>query len=267
MSGRLTFGDEALIKQFFGRYQVAFERSTAGATLERAELHGKLRPRDPDTGKDVFVSNDEQLVKLEQKYPAAREPRIAGGRIVYCDREVTAYPTAEMRAEGGYEIDSEVLIRYALVTRRLMALERQHKLSVQVLEAYYGDRGARCSEPRRDDDGKLIPAVGQLVALYPLTAAGRELLRLSEEPSTPRVGKKSQKKQRPRFHLTALERMENIVRQPQGRQHELLALAQRQATALLHEACERWNTIAGKHRVDIANRAKVARRWVERSHA
>jgi hypothetical protein len=229
MSGRITFGDERLLQQFFGRYQVAFERSTAGATLENASLLGQLRPDGVHANADL---RPEQYLKIEQKYPAAPEPRVVDGRVVYSALEITAYPTAETRNEGGYEPDSEVLIRYALVTRRLMQLERQSRTSVQVLEAYFGDRGARCSEPKRDDDGRLVAAVGRLVAVYPITAAGKDLLHESSKKS--------------RLHLTPIARMENIVRQPSAEQKALLAKAERSATAMLHEACERWNTIAGR---------------------
>lgn len=236
-AARLLPGDESMLERFFGHDQVAFERSTAGPMLDNQKLFGRLRPHGLHHSAEV---PDDELLRVDQKYPSAAWPSVCDGVIVYDDRELTAQPIRETRSSGGgYDADSDqmhtTLVRYAVVSRRLMQLERTSRVSLQVLEAYYGDRGALCSEPKRDDDGKVIAQpVGRLVAVYPLTATGGRLLRASDD------GKRA------RFHLAPMQRMENIVRQPGTQERkELLARVLREAEQLFADACSAWNALRG----------------------
>ncbi|HEX2676752.1 MAG TPA: hypothetical protein VHM19_08935, partial [Polyangiales bacterium] len=222
-------------------------------------------PINPMTGKDIEITNEEeQLISVADKYPTPRAPVYGKhGQVIGHEDAYTAQQSQSAHRGGGKTRDDDAyetaLIEFGKVTRRLLAIGRQHERSVLVLEAYYGDRGEQCEQPRRWEtkDGERVvevviaAAVGRIVALYPLTGAGRELLRLSEP--TPGKGKKTRKKQAQapsaNLRMTKIARLENIVRQPQGQQQlELLGRAQHEAELMLHEAHERWNTVSGHNR-------------------
>jgi hypothetical protein len=137
--------DESELEWFFSKGQIAFERSTFGGMLERAELYSVARLYRPET--EPIHDN--------------------AGRVIGHEQIVTARPTAELRQASGYEPDLHTLQRYAHISALLRLVERQSRRAVQVLELLYGDLGQRWapSEP-----------FGRLGALFHITPKGRQLL-------------------------------------------------------------------------------------------
>lgn len=75
---------------------------------------------------------------------------------------VTVNKAPEGGNEEGWCPDDEALVRYALVSRRL---DRMTDSGIEVLQLFYGDRGARWAGTKE----------GRLLALYHLTPAGAKL--------------------------------------------------------------------------------------------
>lgn len=80
----------------------------------------------------------------------------------------TTMTVRHQHAPASYTPDDRELERFARVSRRLLAVSRTDALAHRVLELYYGDSGARWSHQQ---------GVGQVAAIYPLTATGRALAR------------------------------------------------------------------------------------------
>lgn len=137
--------DEADLEWYFSAGTVAFERSTFGATLERADMFSVAR-----------------LYHCEQRpvYDAA-------GHCIGHERAISARPTAEVRQHGGYTPNSETLQRYAYVSTLLKRVAAQERVSALVLEHIYGDLGQRWA---------VNELYGRLGALFHLTARGKSLL-------------------------------------------------------------------------------------------
>lgn len=151
VSSKLSRTDQGELQWFFGRGQVAFERSTMGGMLERAHTFN--------------------LQTIRERNKAN------GGESVDPHGPITARPTAEVRAAPGHVPDDVALDTYARVSRRLLAVEREWWLAAVVLERFFGDTGARWA----DSDEKRI------FALYPLTRAGGKLLRVDAKAHPDRV--------------------------------------------------------------------------------
>lgn len=136
---------EAALDWYFGEGASLFERSTFGAMLERSSMYKVKRTVDPEL----------MRARLE------REPHEAPPGAL------TARPKSGQAPSSGYTPEESLLSRYARVSRLVRAVLEQDELSAAVLGAYYGDIGARWGRS----------PYGRIFAVYPLTAAGRELLR------------------------------------------------------------------------------------------
>lgn len=143
---RWSHRDEADLLWYHGIGQAAFERSTFGGMLERAELFGTL-------GVQVWPSS-------QPVYDTS------GFIVIDWERAISARPTAEMRPAAGYTPDDTVLQRYAHMSLMMMRVERVDRLSAAVICELFGDAGARWAAT---DDGRLG-------ALYHLTARGRAMI-------------------------------------------------------------------------------------------
>ena len=86
-------------------------------------------------------------------------PDCRGAGYVECNPVRVA---SSSRGESGYEVDGATQERYSRVSRQLQSIG---PINASVLQAYYGDIGARWqSRP------------GRIFAVYPLTAAGKNIL-------------------------------------------------------------------------------------------
>jgi len=155
---RIALRDEALLQWYFR--QVAFERSTTGAMLERAEMF--LTP-----ARQYTAERARELAPLYLRRKA-NDP--------WDPRPLTAVPTAEMRAPAGYVPNDDDLTRAAIVGRRLMAMERAGAVEeMGSLELVYGVVGAHY-EDRPADQGPMP----RLYALLHVTTTGMKLLDKAE---------------------------------------------------------------------------------------
>lgn len=217
MLTRLSPRDESDLLWFFSRGQISFERSTMGSMLERSELFSV------------------------QHYPEQRRVYDAAGRCIGFESGITARPTAELRAPGGYVPDDDVLTRYAHVSAVLKRVERASPLAARVFESFYGDLGERWA--------LLSDDYGRLGALFHLTDKGRELLRAEVEQrrralEASKTARKRRKAASAQLHVTQVERMENLVHQctAAGRR-EVLARCCVQARELEREARTVWSHV------------------------
>ncbi len=157
MATKITPSDEADISFYYGA-QGMFARSTFGGMLQRAEMAAYdsegNRTAMPHAGWHWLPGGEDAPMFV-------RKP---GGD-----------------GEQGYEIDDRDLFRFARVSRRLLAIEQMDPPSKRVLEAYYGDRGARWAALAVDDVAgiKVVrkgSGPGAIASLYVLTKPGVELL-------------------------------------------------------------------------------------------
>jgi len=145
--------DESDLLWYFGPGQTAFERSTMGGMLERAEAFGSVT------------------------YTWPMEPVLTAAGVCIGHRSaITARPTAETHEVSGYVPDDRVLERYAHVSRLVMLVERRSQLSATVLALYFGESGNRWALGTTGH--------GRVGALYHLTDKGRALVAAaSAEPN------------------------------------------------------------------------------------
>jgi hypothetical protein len=139
-----------------------FWRSPMGPMLDRARAE-----RFTSDGRPVGQSREWDWLPPNGKHKPEAHMQLMGQR----------------RGEGGgYELDSEDVIRHGSISRRIMEISRRNPRHYGVLAAYYSDRGSRwaaASQDRFDRDGKLLAkgvGPGALVAIYPLTPSGRALI-------------------------------------------------------------------------------------------
>lgn len=217
MITRLSPRDESDLIWFYSRGSCSFERSTLGPMLERSELFSV------------------------QQYPGQRRVLDAAGRCIGFESAITARPTAELRAPGGYVPDDDVLTRYAHVSAVLKRVERESPRAASVFECLYGDLGERWALLSTD--------YGRIGALFHLTDKGRELLRLEAEQrrralEATRTGRKKKKSAAAMLHVTEVGRMENLVHQcnAAGRR-EVLARCCVQARELERDARGVWSLV------------------------
>lgn len=143
--------DEHELEWFFSKGQIAFERSTFGGLLERAELFSAAG-RVPPAAELVYDDD---------------------GHVIGQCSGITARPTAELREQSGYVPDNETLVRYAHVSMLMTLVERESRQASQVLELLYGDLGQRWAPT--------VP-YGRIGALFHITAKGRKLLDACDNP-------------------------------------------------------------------------------------
>lgn len=222
---------------FFGLGQTAFERSTTGPMLDRAELYASAGER---------VWTGEQFDVIES------------GLIRYA--EISARPTAEVHAPGGYEPSLTDLERYARVSRALMLVERASRMHALVLESFFGDLGEGWAATKR----------GRLGSLYHLTETGARVLELSETKAseTARKARKQAAKKHGRtwdaasdekreererqsmHHLTSAQRMWGlvIVADRQQRFRDAFVRVDREAEGMHRSACQAWTAESERER-------------------
>jgi hypothetical protein len=140
----LSNRDVASLTWYFGEGISAFERSTFGPMLERAEAFH---------------------VPWELRRPA---------------NDVTARPTAETRHHGGVEPDHKLLVRYGEVSRRLQGCTPTARA---VLEAMHGDLGARWARHERGRFVALfhLTASGKRLLEHARNRASASQLELSDQ--------------------------------------------------------------------------------------
>lgn len=189
---------------YFGLGQTVFERSTFGGMLERAEMFGGVKHA-----------------------PVAREPVFdsrTGACIIGHESALSARPTAELRPEAGYVPDDGQLHLYAVVSARVMRVERLHAMSAVVLETIFGDAGQRWTGT----------AHGRLGALYHLTAKGRAIC--TEAAKVPGA-----------IDMTSAQRIEAMCAvqavQPKPERTQQLAFCMAQAEMLELQARATWHQV------------------------
>lgn len=195
--------EELELEWFFSAGQVAFERSTCGGMLERAEMFSVARHA-PAPLRAVYARD---------------------GEVIAHEREITARPTAELRAPAGYMPDGNTLQRYAVVSTRLKRLAARSRKHALVLECLYGDFGQRWVG--NDHHGR----VG---AIYHLTVKGRALI--DQANAIPGA-----------IELPDIARMEVICAvqrvQPKPERGQALAYCRTQAQAMAQAARAAWSLV------------------------
>jgi len=155
-------------------------------------------------------------------------------------RQITAWPTgSSIRSHlgGSVSIGEVDMARMGVIAGRLAAVDdygpEVKPSPVAVLAAYYGEAG------------------DQLLPLYPLTDAGRRLLRRSQNVMV---------------DLTPMQRLENELaedrRQTDAGRKALIDRAHDQAVELYQSACRTWNRVV--HVDDVMARAAARRERRER---
>lgn len=222
---RISSRDEALI-EFYFREQYRFARSTSASMFERAERLGVdsegRRLEAPDAGWNWQPDGSTAQLELWE----TREP-------------------------GGYELDHVSLVRFALASRRLLAVERASPRAGATLEAYHGERGSRWavySQERQDpESGRRIIGTGpgSIAALYALTAEGQKL-----------IGAERAKAKTTGEHLTDDEVLANAfavqAAQPNAVRRARLEKVRDAAEALLRGAWAVWIKTAPERRTKRA---------------
>lgn len=230
--------DEGLLDWYFGRGQAAFERSTCGPMLDRAKLFSlKKDPDEPET--------PAERARRHRRRPKPKKPTTGtdqaneGGKTAHSGSEkkwdplehyystgLTARPTGGHSPEVRDAPNDKDLFRYAEASRRVSAIAAVDPTAAAVLQAYYGDQGARWGRTE----------LGRIVAVIPLTEAGRELLRRADERSKKRGGKASTA---PEAEQVATEL--HVLRvQPAASRGVLAERARNQALALYARALSLW---------------------------
>lgn len=198
--------DQADLDWFCGAGLAAFERSTCGPMLERAQA--------------FHVKHSVSLEIAE-----ARHRRIVDRRFDLAPPgDLTARPTAEVRESAREEPDHGDLVRYGRVSRRMSMLDYPDQT---VLVAYFGDVGARWGR------GKY----GRIGSLLHLTEAGKRLATRDDKKT-----RGAKVRQTPEARVETAVVLQDI--QPQPARESLLSQGLRQAQELFDRACEAWNYTA-----------------------
>jgi hypothetical protein len=143
-----------------------------------------------------------------------------------CKPSLDAKPTAELKEATREGPDEERLSLLSHVSRRLSVVRKADPLSFQVLEAFYGDSGARWVA--RDKK------FSRLDAVLKYTASGRAQIDRDKKKSR---GAKLELSDDARLENIAAD-VENVVVKPRIDQ------ARMEAVSLYDRACEAWNATA-----------------------
>ena len=169
----ITVGPDDRSLDFFFASERLFYHSTMGAQLERAAAQrGRA---------------DEQRLQPKVVWwwrPNGESPPI--------------YVNTSRGEGGGYELDHADMVMHSRLSRRMRVLCQRSSRAYAILSVYYGDRGARWARTSQDryekgegdEEEKLVArglGYGAIVALYPLTPAGQELLRRERSKSVVRA--------------------------------------------------------------------------------
>lgn len=195
---RMEDWERADLDWFFGVAQALFERSTFGAMLER-QKNLAFDTTACGSCKGSGFSGDDSCprcrgcgfapVQRKGEYRRHAEPRAcppcrgATGRdCEVCGGEgyIEGWSTHVPSGVGDFTHSYEMiemhapLMRHARVGRHLDRLRMLDETSARVLAAFHSDRGARWGRTEKP---------GRIFVVYPLTKAGRTLLRMSENRS------------------------------------------------------------------------------------
>lgn len=203
-SPRIPEHEKALLEWFFSYGQTAFERSTMGPMLDRAETYSL------EAAMTAMQVRGEDISPLHPTKP------------------VTARPTAEVKNVSGYVPDNKTLEKYATVSRRLAMVEREWPVAAAALEYYFGDVGFRSGDTDH----------GRMLSLYTLTASGKKLIELSKR-QTEKDSVTLHLSDHERMAVQA--DLERIPGQSKLKRKMLLRAADREAIELLREAGRIWN--------------------------
>jgi hypothetical protein len=245
---RRRFLDEGALRTHFGRDQaVVRDQSKAGAQLEKAELLGLLRPHGVHENAEL---NEDQYVRVSHKYPSAPWPKMRNGKIVRSSLEITAQPMAETHSSPAHEVsdaEHDAMLRHGETSRRLNSVGAQTngRNCVLALRYYYGERGDQYAAAVLDGKTSEIKSLGvpRIVALYPLTFEGRELLR---------VLRADRAKHGAPDDIKAMQLLRTTVWQGKKAPRDIqerLARCAREAQELLYEAQDRWMGTGAKRRM------------------
>jgi hypothetical protein len=170
---------------FYFQAQCRFERSTFGGALAAAQTHAtgsdgrriRGRRRSWHWQPDAFEGHDALTLRARQGAPA---------------------PPVTLRGDRGdgegYEVEDDVLVRFARASRRMLAVERRSLAAKRALEAYYGDRGcmwAAATCDRRGEGGQVVwrgAGPGSIAALYVLTEGGQRFIVAERARAAKRAG-------------------------------------------------------------------------------
>jgi len=261
----LATGDQSDLEWFFGKGQVAFERSPMGGMLRSAELRtfGSMTCK-ACKGKGYRKSAEkiirDAIANLRQ-WQEMHAEQLADGRIAakmirgskafipehYDDGSckkclgsgwvprarrfgrcgaVTARPK-QTETHDAQEPSTDDLERYGWVSHRLT---RVGERTAHVLAAYFGV-GLRWQDDRR---------LGQIFGVMPMTPAGKTLLKSSK-------AKAISEDVLPNDLILATEAELNMT-QRKPRRTELLDAARKQAETMLRDAEDEWRASASTNR-------------------
>ncbi len=182
---RLSSQQETLLDFYFASGRL-FYRSTLGAQLDRA-----MMLRRTSSGAVVGRAPHWHWRPGDQAPP------------IYVANHVEA---------TGYEVDPRDLVAHSRLSRRMNVLARSNPLAYAVLSIYYGDAGARWARTSQDRFDEADPfrkpiarglGLGAIMALYPFTPSGGELLR-REARTGVLGGRSSQRREEKRIRRALL---------------------------------------------------------------
>lgn len=243
--------------EFFFSADRLFFRSTFGAQLERAAA----RRRSSD-GRAIGGTKPSWAWRPNGEPPP-----------VYVN---------ETRGEGAsYEVDHSDLVMHSRLSRRMRVLCWLNPEAYAVLSVYFGDRGARwaqTSQNRLDSDGgdTVSPGLGfgAIVALYPLTPSGRQLLdrerRRGVGNATTQKATRAEERRRASEHASRLAYLDAAIQESEREEASLMLaleqalLAKKEARARLQAAKESGDSKA-VHAAQtlLKNATRAARRAAE----
>jgi hypothetical protein len=185
----------------------AFERSTAGYMLERAEMY------------------------------STRGTRRSG--------PITAQPIRETKSRNGTEPDDAVLVKYGAVSRRLARVGLADPQAARALGAAFGPEGAKYARHERGRCVAIFPLVEHGRALVK-RSRDRAYLYLRPHAIGPLTRKEDQWRTEALQRLSDADRLrvevelDTITRGKDKERRALITLATREATELLNHALSLW---------------------------
>lgn len=212
--------DAAALSWHFERGLVAFEGSPFGAILDRAKLfgHGSIRCS-RCRGSGVRHSSGSWCTPCNGTGFLDYEL----DRSVNVDEVMPAHD--DSGSSRGYVPDDSMMTRYAVVSRRLSLLPERLQA---VGAAYHGHAGLRCADAH----------AWRMVAVYPLTPAGKRLIRMTPNTYTTDDEREKYHASPPYERAFRHVASERIKSDPNRRQ--LIEAAEQQATELYLAFVDAW---------------------------
>lgn len=220
--------DQAALSWYFTAGASAFERSTMGPMLDRAELYALKRTQ--SRCRRCSRQATPGILEDGAWCPKCHGTGYVQSRVDHAERSEDELPVNETRSsEGGYTPDDATMTRYAIISRRLSLLP---KLWQDALESYHGPKGERCAHP---------PG-WRLVSLYPLVEPGRRLVMLADEhlDDLARERYRGEPAYEKCWWQVAWQKTRDVKQRA-----ALIAAAEEQATVLHDEASRGWLVAGG----------------------